>query len=67
MTAFDSYRDSNWQPIPLHSWNAVSKDKRGKRRKDGKRPRDFDWTRRAYDGATVISGCGANGWISAFD
>jgi Virulence-associated protein E-like domain/Bifunctional DNA primase/polymerase, N-terminal/Primase C terminal 2 (PriCT-2) len=55
---FNSYAGSGWQCIPLHKWNSKSEDKRtGRVRDNGKRPRDFDWTRRTYASEKVIAGC----------
>src|SRR5262245_27249620 len=46
------------EPIPLHQPNATSKHPRtGRVRKDGKRPRDNNWTAREYDGSEVIAQC----------
>jgi len=43
--------------IPLHRHNAKSKDRGGKVREDGKRPRDSAWSSRHYDSKAVIAEC----------
>lgn len=46
--------EAGYQLIPLHPWDRVSIDARGKKRNDGKRPRDGNWIRRPYDTGRVI-------------
>lgn len=46
--------DAGLQLIPLHRWDSKSKDKNGKPRPDGKRPKDNDWPRRQYPNAKLI-------------
>jgi hypothetical protein len=59
--AFRSYRGSGWQPIPLHRYDATSTDKRGRERKDGKRPIHANWTAREYGADAVLRGCERDG------
>jgi len=55
------YLDAGLTLIPLHAWNARTKDKNGKAREAGKRPRDFNWTKRTYDSKAVAKVCAGNG------
>jgi hypothetical protein len=48
------YVECGWQAIPLHRPTDVS-DWHGKKRKDGKRPLDKEWTTKSYDSAKVIA------------
>ncbi|MDF2231586.1 bifunctional DNA primase/polymerase [Albimonas sp. CAU 1670] len=47
--------DAGFPLIPLHPWNRTSRDKQGRDRKDGKRPRDKDWVRRSYVADQVMA------------
>lgn len=53
--AFAPYRESGWQAIPLHRFDAESTDRGGRTRRDGKRPVHANWTARPYSAAKVIS------------
>lgn len=43
------------QLIPLHRWDAASVGKDGKKREDGKRPADRDWTKKSYIPEEVLA------------
>jgi hypothetical protein len=60
MTAIDPAQmrrvaDAGLQLIPLHRWNDTSTDAKGRKRQDGKRPLDGNWTRKPYQNEEVVA------------
>lgn len=47
--------------IPLHRWDRVDQDARGRRKRRGKSPQHVDWTTRRYDPARVLADAARDG------
>lgn len=54
--ALAPYLDAGYALIPLHPFTAT-RTKRGKVRKLGKTPRDFNWPKVAYESAAIVREC----------
>ncbi|AUJ64194.1 hypothetical protein B9057_07710 [Aestuarium zhoushanense] len=53
--------EAGFDLMPLHRWDRTSRDKKGRKQQDGKRPRDTDWTRRPYSADRVMAEAAKDG------